>query len=65
MGKTTKRVIWIVCFLVMCWVLFQLLGWLGVLFLAAAGALGGFASIFINRKVKRDEQIARFRNQTD
>lgn len=65
MNKTTKRAIWVLWFLLMCWVTYQLLGWLGVLFLVAAGALGGVASVFINRKVKRDEQIARFRNQPD
>jgi hypothetical protein len=65
MSKSTKRAIWVVWFLLMCWVMYQLLGWLGVLFLVAAGALGGFASVFINRKVKRDEQIARFRSQSD
>lgn len=46
-------------------VTYQLLGWLGVLFLVAAGAIGGVSTIFINRKVKRDEQIAQFRNQPD
>lgn len=61
----TKRAMWAVWFLVMCWVTYQLLGWLGVLFLVAAGAIGGVSTIFINRKVKRDEQIAQFRNQPD
>ena len=65
MSKTTKRAIWVVWFLLMCWLMYQLFGWLGVLSLIAAGALGGAASVLINRKVKRDEQIARFRNQPD
>lgn len=65
MSTTTKRAIWTVWFLLMCWVMYQLFGWLGLLSLVAAGALGGAASVVINRKVKRDEQIARFRNQPD
>ncbi|GAA5189485.1 hypothetical protein GCM10023346_04140 [Arthrobacter gyeryongensis] len=65
MSKTTKRAIWAVWFVLMCWLMYQLFGWLGVLSLVAAGALGGAASALINRKVKRDEQIARFRNQAD
>lgn len=65
MSKTTKRAMWVVWFLVMCLVTYQLFGWLGVLFLVAAGAIGGVSTIFINRKVKRDEQIAQFRNQPD
>lgn len=65
MSKTTKRAIWVVWFLLMCWVMYELLGWLGVLALVAAGALGGVASVLINRKAKRDEQTALFRNQPD
>ncbi|WP_320536605.1 hypothetical protein [Pseudarthrobacter sp. IC2-21] len=65
MSKTTKRTIWVVWFLIMCWIAYQVFGWLGVLFLVAAGAIGGLSTIFINRKVKRDEQVARFRNQPD
>jgi hypothetical protein len=65
MSKTAKRAMWVVWFLVMSWLSYQLFGWLGVLFLVAAGAIGGVSTIFINRKVKRDEQIAQFRNQLD
>lgn len=65
MGKTTKRAIWVAWFLIMCWVTYQLFGWLGVLLLVAAGAIGGLSTVFINRKVRRDEQVSRFRNQPD
>ena len=65
MSKTTKRTIWVVWFLTMCWITYLVFGWLGVLFLVAAGAIGGLSTIFINRKVRRDEQVARFRNQPD
>jgi putative flippase GtrA len=65
MSKTTKRAIWAAWFLLMCWVMYQLFGWLGLLSLVAAGALGGAASVLINRQVKRDEQIAPLRNQPD
>ncbi|GAA3318891.1 MULTISPECIES: hypothetical protein [Arthrobacter] len=64
MSKKVNRAIWgVVGFLLMCWVIYQLLGWIGVLFLVAAGALGAASSIFVNRKAKRDEQIAQFRNR--
>lgn len=65
MSRTTKRAIWVAWFVVMCLVIYQVLGWLGVLFLVVGGAISGIATIFINRKVKRDEQLARFRNQPD
>jgi hypothetical protein len=65
MSMTTKRAIWVVWFLLMCWITYQVFGWLGVLFLVAGGAIAGVSTICINRKVKRDEQIAQFRNQTD
>lgn len=63
MSKTTKRAIWVVWFLLMCGITYQVFGWLGVLFLVAGGAIAGVSTIFINRKVKRDEQTAQFRNQ--
>lgn len=65
MSRTTKRAIWVAWFVVMCLAIYQVLGWLGVLFLVVGGAISGIATIFINRKVKRDEQLARFRNQPD
>lgn len=65
MSKTAKRAMWVVCYLVICWATYQVLGWLGIVFLVAAGALGGLSTIFINRKIRRDEQIAQFRKQPD
>jgi hypothetical protein len=63
MSKTTKRALWVIWFLAMCWVTYVVLGWIGVLFLVAGGAIAGVSTIFINQKVKRDEQIAQFRGQ--
>jgi hypothetical protein len=34
-------------------------------FLVVGGAISVIATVFINRKVRRDEQLAQFRNQTD
>ena len=65
MSKWTKRVIGAVGYLVMCWASYQLLGWLGILFLVGGGAIGGVATIFINRKVRKDEQMAQFRSSRD
>lgn len=65
MKKTTKRALWVAWFLIMCGISYQVFGWLGVLFLVAAGAIGGLATVFINKKVGRDEQVSRFRNQPD
>lgn len=61
MSKTTKRAIWAAWFALMCLVIYQVLGWLGVLFLVVGGAISGVTVIFINRKVRRDEQLSQSR----
>lgn len=65
MSKTAKRAIWVIGYLIVCWATYQVLGWLGPVLLVAAGALGGISTIFINRKIRRDEHIAQFRKQSD
>lgn len=65
MSRQIKRVAWAIWLLVMCWLMYQLLGWLGVLLIVGAGVIGGVAVLFINRKVRKDEQIARFRDGQD
>lgn len=55
MSKTARRVIWIAGFLIMLWVMYQLFGWLGPLLLLLTGAIGGVATVFINREIKRNK----------
>ncbi|GAB3257063.1 hypothetical protein GCM10027562_19550 [Arthrobacter pigmenti] len=63
MGRRTRGILWMAWVLLMCGVMYLALGWLGVLLTIAAGAVGALATFFVNRKVRRDEQIARFRNE--
>lgn len=61
MSTNTKRALWVTWLVLMSWILFQVYGWLGALGMTGAGLIGAVATIFINRKVKRDQQI-RFRD---
>lgn len=45
--------------------MYQLLGWFGVLFLVGAGVIGGLATVFINRNLRKDERMAQFRSNRD
>lgn len=56
MSKTAKSVIWMAGYLVLCWLMYQLLGWLGLLMLVLAGIVGGIAAVFINRKITSDQR---------
>jgi hypothetical protein len=63
MSQTMKRSLQILFFVVMLFLAYQGLGWLGVLLLIGAGLLGGIAGIPINRKVREDERKACVRRE--
>ncbi len=60
MSKTPMRGLQGLLFVAMCFFAYQFLGWLGVLLLIGAGAIGAIAVIPINRKLREDGRKARF-----
>ena len=55
MSKNARRVIWIAGYLILLWAVYQLFGWLGPLLLLLAGAIGGVATVFTNREIKKNK----------